>query len=116
MVELESFNDAQKTLNEIYQMTNMDGPIYYRALQVQNKYYDAILNSQHTPNNQKKELKHNKISNMFKLLEFLEKKQKWDVLLQEVETYIVMLRELDKYLDIEETYLWLYGIDGLTNE
>ena len=53
---------------------------------------------------------------MFKLLEFLEKKQKWDALLQEVETYVIMLLELDKYIDIEETYLWLYSIKGLSNE
>jgi hypothetical protein len=53
---------------------------------------------------------------MFKILEFLEKKQKWDSLLSEVETYIAMLKEFDKYIDIEETYIWLYSIKGLTNE
>jgi hypothetical protein len=74
------------------------------------------LNTQQASNAQKKEIKHDKISNMFKILEFLEKKQKWDSMLQEVETYISMLQEFDKYIDIEETYLWLYTIEGLTKE
>jgi hypothetical protein len=103
-------------LNDVYLSTNGDGPSYYRALQLQNKYFDGILSYAQTSNNQKKELKHDKISNMFKILEFLEKKQKWDSMLQEVETYIAMLKEFDKYIDIEETYLWLYGIKGLSNE
>jgi hypothetical protein len=35
-------------------------------------------------------------------------------MLEEVDTYVAMLYEIDQYPQIEETYLWLYEHQALT--
>ena len=53
--------------------------------------------------------------NYFKFLDFLDKKKKFDKMLEEVETYVILLYQNDFYPQIEETYMWLYKHQGLTD-
>ena len=56
------------------------------------------------------------MTNKFQIIDFLDKKQKFDKMLQETEIYCVLLLEDSRYRDIEETYFWLMEHKGLTND
>ena len=75
-----------------------------------------MISNPNTPNGKVKELKNLQCDNMFQILDFLDKKKKFEKMLEEVEIYVAMLLELDQYPQIEETYIWLYQHAELSND
>ncbi len=49
------------------------------------------------------------ISNKFQIIDFLDRKLKFDKMLEETEIYLLVLLEDNRYKEIEDTYLWLMG-------
>ena len=49
------------------------------------------------------------ISNKFQIIDFLDRKLKFDKMLEETEIYLLVLLEDSRYKEIEDTYLWLMG-------
>lgn len=49
------------------------------------------------------------ISNKFQIIDFLDRKLKFDKMLEETDIYLLVLLEDSRYKEIEDTYLWLMG-------
>ena len=56
------------------------------------------------------------MTNKFQIIDFLDKKKKFDKMLQEMETYLLLLEEDSRYKEIEENLIWLMDHQGLTKE
>lgn len=108
---------AQITLNELYSKLNR-GPedaIFYQALLVQDQIAIALQTGNYTAA-QKKQGRAMQISNKFQIVDFLDKKKKFDKMLEEAEIYILLLREDGNYKEVENNYCWLMKHPELSNE
>lgn len=56
------------------------------------------------------------MTNKFQIIEFLDRKKKFDKMIEESDTYCLLLLEDGRYKEVEETYLWLMNHLGLSNE
>ena len=54
-------------------------------------------------------------NNQFKIVEFYDFKKKYEKMLSEVETFILLLIEDGAYKDVEDNYVWLMQHEGLTD-
>ena len=46
-------------------------------------------------------------TNQFKIVEFFDMKQKYDKMLEEMETFLTILQESEVYKEIEDNLIWL---------
>jgi hypothetical protein len=59
-----------------------------RTLQLQNTYFIKVIQNPGTSSAKLKELKNLQTDNMFQILDFLDKKKKYEKMLEEVDTYV----------------------------
>lgn len=55
------------------------------------------------------------LSNKYQIIDFLDRKQKYDKMLEETEMYLMVLLEDSRYKEIEDTYIWLMGHKALSD-
>ena len=91
LIRLSQFVEGQELINLVYEQAKKEDPMYFRALSLQKVFYEKIIECPETPQNQKKTLKTKQCDNYFKFLDFLDKKKKFEKMLEEVETYVVLL-------------------------
>jgi hypothetical protein len=108
---------AQNVLNDIYSKIKR-GPedaLFFNALLTQETLAIQLQVSTNSAQNRKKG-KEIQLTNKFQIIDFLDKKKKYEKMIQESDVYCLLLIQEGRYKEVEETYLWLLDHPGLSNE